>query len=725
MLANRDGTETLFSIEGYELQTSDRIGRVTSYQWDQSGRLNSVTLPTGQSISMSYSGDHLSSVTDAVGRTTQFNYSGNNLSSIEFPDGTERSFTYNEKSVLVEEENQRGAITKYILNGWNRLSQIVRPDGTSISMSDAVSQTIANDNVNGNSTELKSFGSDQEGLKDLITDSKGNTTSFLRDINGYVQEIIDSRGEVTKVERDSEGRPVKITKPDQSYTEFSYNSATGDLLKRYESASSTLEEYSYNQYGQLLTYKDPMGHQKTNVYDAQTGLLLQETDPNGNSVFNTYGNLGLVSAVSNSLGQTSSYTYNSQGNVISIVSPMGETSSYSRDDAGNVISKTNAKGQTIAYTFDQFNRLLSVKTSGNFTTTYSYLPSGELSRITNPEGFHTLFEYDLLGRLVKKTSPRGQITQLSYDSNDNVVGEVTPSGIQKTFEYDDKNQLVRKVLPEGQYVFSYNDNGSVLSASNPSATLEYSYVSILGEKYVSGVQVSGQDTPSYSLNYGYNSSGKRTSMQSNYISLNYSLDSAYRMTGVSNNLGQSFGFSYDQANKLVQITRSNSVNTSLSFDNNSFLTQIAHRKNSIAIESFIYTRDQIGNRTSITSSRGLSSLSYDNENQLISATNPEADQLHQLEQFNYDSLGNRIADQLGNYSYDDKKHRLEEDWKYLYVYDLNGNLTSKQEKGLSGKVWNYIYSSENQLVQADFYEGSVKLKSLEFSYDPQGRRILT
>ena len=722
LLSTRDGQETVFSAEGLENQTTDRAGRITSYQWDSNGRLLLVTLPTGQTINVSYSGNHLSSIVDAAGRVTQFNYSGNLLSTVEFPDGTEKSFNYNENSILTEEINQRGLSTKYILNNWSRLNKIIRPDGSNISMSDAVSQTISNNNVNGNSGELKSFGNDQNSLKDLIADAKGNTTSFLRDTNGYVQEIQNSRGEVTKVERDSDGRPTKIIKSDQSYTHMSYNSS-GDLLKRYESISGTSEEYSYNKWGQLTSYKDPMGNLKTNVFDSQTGLLVQEVNPNGTFLSHSYGTLGLLTASTDALGLSTSYSHNSNGNVTSVTLPMGESTTYVRDSAGNVISKTNAKGQTVVYSFNPFNRLTSIKSSGNFTTGYTYLPTGELSTITNAEGFQTLFEYDDLGRVIKKTSPRGQVTRWAYDSNDNLISEITPNGIQKSYEYNDRNQLTKKNLPDGEYAYTYNEKGSVLSAANPSATLEYSYTSVLGEEYVSGVQVSGQHTPSYSLSYGYNSTGKRTSMQSEYINLNYSLDSAYRLTGVSNSLGQGFMFGYDQANRLVQISRPNSINTTFSFDSNSFLTQIAHMKNSNAIESFVYTRDQIGNRTSITSSRGISNLSYDNENQLISATHPEADELHQLEQFNYDSLGNRIADNHGSYSYDENKFRLEEDWKYIYAYDLNGNLISKQEKGFSGKVWNYIYSSENQLVQADLFEGATKKMSLEFSYDPQGRRV--
>lgn len=723
VLKMRDGRQTLFSPGGLELETSDRVGRVSSYQYDGQKRLTAATLPTGQQIQIQYSGNHLSTITDVAGRVTQFNYSGENLISISFPDGTEKTFDYNENGILTQETNQRGVTTNFILNNWERLTKIKRQDGTSILMEDAVSKTISNDNTNGNSSELKSFGSDQDSLKDLIADAKGNTTTFLRDTNGYVQEITDAKGLITKVERDSEGRPTKIIKPDLTFTELTYNSETGDILKRFESDSNLSEVYSYNQYGQVLIYKDPLNNTKINTYDPQTGLLIRETDPNGNFIETTHNTLGLILTSTNKLGLTTSYAYGSDGNVVEITAPMGEKSTFVRDGAGNVISKTNAKSQMTVFTFDQMNRLTSVKTPGNITTNYSYLPSGELSAITNPEGFQTQFEHDELGRLTKKTSPKGQVTQLFYDNNDNVVKEITPKGDLKLFSYNESNQLVSKKLPDDLYQFNYNDKGNLVTASNNSSSIEMTYVSILGQDHVKTVTTSALDLPTHTLTYGFNAAGRKTSMASDFISLNYALDSAYRVTSVSNNLGQSFGFSYDDANRITQISRPNDVNSSLTFDNNSFLKEFIHKKGSSIIESFIYTRDQIGNRTSMTTTRGNFSFGYDNENQLVSASHPEADELHALENFSYDSLGNRTSDNQGGYSYDEKKFRLEEDYKFLYVYDLNGNLTSKQEKGMSGKVWNYAYSSENQLIQAELYEGTGKLKSAQYFYDLMGRRI--
>jgi len=126
----------------------------------------------------------------------------------------------------------------------------------------------------------------------------------------------------------------------------------------------------------------------------------------------------------------------------------------------------------------------------------------------------------------------------------------------------------------------------------------------------------------------------------------------------------------------------------------------------------------------MVTSHGTHQYQYDNEGQLISASHPEADALHNLETFNYDSLGNRTSDNQGSYTYDNKKHRLEEDWRHIYVYDLNGNLISRQEKQFAGKVQNFVYSSENQLVSIEWFENNSSVKKVEYSYDALGRRVV-
>jgi RHS repeat-associated protein len=57
-----------------------------------------------------------------------------------------------------------------------------------------------------------------------------------------------------------------------------------------------------------------------------------------------------------------------------------------------------------------------------------------------------------------------------------------------------------------------------------------------------------------------------------------------------------------------------------------------------------------------------------------------------------------------------------------YTYDDNGNLNSRQEKGMTGNFRNFNYSSENQLIGIDFYENSIQTKEVQYKYDALGRR---
>jgi RHS repeat-associated protein len=126
-------------------------------------------------------------------------------------------------------------------------------------------------------------------------------------------------------------------------------------------------------------------------------------------------------------------------------------------------------------------------------------------------------------------------------------------------------------------------------------------------------------------------------------------------------------------------------------------------------------------------------LAYDANTQLISATNPEAPQtVMQSETFNYDPISNRTQDEGGTYTYDSHSQRLIQDYRYTYIYDKNGNLSSKQEvgtgigtDGIVGEVTNYFYSSENQLLGFKVYPAASASPSKEvtYVYNALGNRI--
>lgn len=93
------------------------------------------------------------------------------------------------------------------------------------------------------------------------------------------------------------------------------------------------------------------------------------------------------------------------------------------------------------------------------------------------------------------------------------------------------------------------------------------------------------------------------------------------------------------------------------------------------------------------------------------------------ENYSYDEIGNRTSDHKSNYRYDATKQFLEEDYKYLYTFDVNCNLTSKQEKGLVGNYENFDYNSENQLMRYSRYVENNLIIDVRYVYDPLERRI--
>ena len=718
-LIYRSGVVSSYDQQGLLSSTQDRIGNITQYFYDGEGRLLSVVDPAGQETMMYYSSGLLSSIVDPSGRQTNFFYQGQQLTEIQLPDQSIKRFEYDNQHLLLAEIDQRGARTDYFYNEWNRLFKIVRPDQNEILLSDKGSQTIGNQYTNGQTGEVKYL---DEGLYDGIKNAKGIETRFDSDENGYVSSITDGDGRVTQVERDLKGRPLKITRPDQTTTLFTYDELTGDLVKELDVETGIELTYQYNDFGALVSQTDFRGNAAVNVYDPSSGLLLSSTNVLGQTQQATYNQWGLVETQTSSIGQVKSYAYDQYGNVASTTAADGSQTHYQRDLAGNVISLTNAKNQVTSYQYDAFNRLISVTTPKNETTSYSYLSTGQLSQIVDPTGNVTSFSYDLLGRLIEKTDPLGMKTALTYDANDNVVSEVDPMGNLKTFEYDHLDQLVRKILPDDQIEMNYDVRGNLIEVQNQATRISFEYARygkdyLLYETTTQGLGAHS-DLPTFTLEYDYDAGGNRIAMQTPVGLFDYQYDQGNRLVQVINHKDEIFGMSYDNANRLTEITRPGSRSV-LNFDVTSFLTQLVHRKtNNDLISGYDFQRDAIGNRTRVIASEGQYDYAYDANNQLLQSDSP----VTAMEQFDYDPLGNRITDTTSQYVYDQKRQRLVEDFRFFYYYDNNGNLSGKVSK-TSSEVTNFIHNTQNQLIGIESFDGQTKTKEVRYVYDVLGRRV--
>ncbi len=234
--------------------------------------------------------------------------------------------------------------------------------------------------------------------------------------------------------------------------------------------------------------------------------------------------------------------------------------------------------------------------------------------------------------------------------------------------------------------------------------------------------------PDVSMSIAYDGNGNRIRMTDPSGPTTYEWDDGDRLSQITNPWNELFSIGFDSQGRVSQIARPGSVSR-ISYDPTHFLNEILHESTGGAlISSFGYTRDAAGQRVTSTKD-GLYSQSfgYDGDHQLTSSTNPEAASTsYENETFSYDSTHNRTSDNQGAYTFDTSGQRLLEDYRYLYIWDQNGNLISKQGKGMTGEVTQYLYTSENQLKEVRFFASptaTTPWKTARYFYDALGRRV--
>ena len=187
-------------------------------------------------------------------------------------------------------------------------------------------------------------------------------------------------------------------------------------------------------------------------------------------------------------------------------------------------------------------------------------------------------------------------------------------------------------------------------------------------------------------------------------------------------------YAYDALSRRTGVSLPNAVDTSLTFDTASRLTDINHVLGGVTtVSSFAYGHDPVNNRTSVTQTRPSITVNtaltygYDNLDRLTQATNPQV--AAPDETFTYDPVGNRVRrDGQVVDSVFDAANRLIEDNAFCYAYDLNGNLISKTAKiagACTGGITAYTWDAEDRLVRIDFSSGGFAA----YHYDGFGRRI--
>jgi RHS repeat-associated protein len=664
-----------------------------NWSYDSAGRMltESVTLDAGETITRTRTYDHdwvaSEQVVSTAAPTKIFR--------------TEYTFFYGadgRPTAIASEKRRKDdgsfQITSYTYDGRNRLLTTTLPDGIKIV------RTYTGDFVTKIAYEVS--GAEIGSMKSLFDyDSKGNR----------IKEW-DARNNLTQYGYDDRGRLISTTNPLAQQTLYTY---TNDLLTQIEIGK---------------TVADGEGQVTKQIYDTRGRLTtVQRKDDSGS--FQTFQSFALDSegqrlSVTDAINRKATLAYDLQKRLISISDPLNKTTNFGYDAADNRTSVTDALNRLVNYEYDDLNRqsaMVEAGVSPNPRTEYTYDAAGNLTSVKDGENRTTVYVYDSLSRNTTVTQPLGQQTQYFYDGRDRVDYLVNARGHKLDYGYETWGPIKE----EKQY--------PTTSSSTPTRTITNFYD--LDGNVTSVVDDAVQATPTYALTYDqlgrlydetakylpggdrvlnhrYDRYGNRNTLTLNdgtALTNSYIFDKRNRLTSATL-VGASVGITYFGNDDRQTVMLPGSVTRSYAYKTNGPIDTITVTGPGGQLGQYAYAYDDVLNVDTLTTPDGVHDYGYDGLNRLTSAAHPTGLGLTN-ESYAYDQVGNR--EDAGNpslYAYDGNHRITNSPASLTYIFDTDGSVATRSD----GATYTHDYRS--RLTQ--FVKGAT---TATYLYDALGRRI--
>ena len=538
---------------------------------------------------------------------------------------------------------------------------------------------------------------------------------------------------------------------------------------------------AYDASGRLTSYGSRNGIVGRLLYeDGANGKLIGLADRNGSQIlWNAYDENGRLHAVHDRDNRRVAYSYTG-GRLTAVTDVLGNDTSYQYDSNGRMSLTVDAGGRPTIVTYDNYGNVKSVlDKQGNghgFEYDYDEAKSEQYVRITSASGRIKEVWYDkdgetrkvaINGRVLQKiekdgrnliiTGEKGEVTRKEFDEWDNLTRAIFPDGTSVSFEYEHTfNKPIRTVdqrgnVSEFEYdeqgnlsikteavgttaarvtTYGYDETGSLLTASveadadTEAATTSFAYddsgnvESITdpeGHKTLflnydnSGNLLEMQDPRGYDWNFEYDDRGRLKS-QSDPLNntTSYEYDGANNRTAIINALLKRFEFEYDDHNNLIKAID--------------------------PYEKFVTTEYNTDNLpvTVIDQEGKVSQVEYDNEGRILQNIDAAGNEIV----YNYDetsatSVSSHQPVRIDYPTYSSNLHYdvmgrvvkeidvLDETTSHSrsYVYDEAGNLISSTDE--DGNPTRFEYDALNRLVKTvDSLGYEIKRK-----YDNRGNLI--
>jgi RHS repeat-associated protein len=330
---------------------------------------------------------------------------------------------------------------------------------------------------------------------------------------------------------DRDDNVVRQTAPNGAVSTASYDASdrlvASVLPKDTPTGPTRLSTYTYDRAGNQLTSTEPDGNVQgagqgsfttINSYD-ELDRVVVSTDPNGGRTRYTYDNVGNITTVTDPLNNTTArYAYDLDHRTTTVTDATGHTKSTGYDRDGLQISTTDEDGNQTGYTLDARGMTAEVRVpfrndSGTVvfnTTRLNYDENGNQTKVISPravaagttDAFVSQTRYDQLNQVIAQLTP--------FDPNDSRYNKPA----ETDYTYDPASQLTKVSAPpsQGQTVrndtkYSYFDNGWTATSTDPwDISTSYDY-NELGQQTVRTLASAGGSS-SRSMSWDYYPDGK-------------------------------------------------------------------------------------------------------------------------------------------------------------------------------------------------------------------------
>ncbi|HEV7163757.1 MAG TPA: RHS repeat-associated core domain-containing protein, partial [Gammaproteobacteria bacterium] len=393
------GTENDSSID-----TSDGLSLTSQYQYDAFGNVSQTTvsgtgITTARTTTASYvnNGEYLGATTNLLHQQTNATWRSDL--------GFQTSAT-----------DVNGHQTINTPDGFGRMKQATRPDGTSVSWQyltcDTSCPPVGNYMI---SESVQNAGATQTlSLATTAYDDKGRAVqtrnTLLGGATSYAGTVYDSLGRVLRADR----------------PHFAGNTIYSTYYRNYD----------------VLNRADQIT-QPANAGDTTNSVVTSLSYPNYSG---GYVGFATVSNTATGTGtETTAKVSNALGQTAEMVDASGGTTLYSYDPFGDLVGVTAADSKSTAIAYDGLGNKVKMVDPDMGTWTYGYDALGELLTQVDAKGQKIVQTYDVLGRPSTRTDYNGTGGQTAadnwaYDTATNGIGLPASvsdnTGYQKAFSYD-------------------------------------------------------------------------------------------------------------------------------------------------------------------------------------------------------------------------------------------------------------------------------------------------